>query len=208
MKSELFTVGHSSHSLTDFLKLLEQHSVRVVCDVRSAPYSGRNPQFNRDELQDALADRLVKYVFLGRELGARSEDPSCYVDGQARYDRIAKTDLFQSGLERVRKGTDSFRVALMCAEADPLSCHRTILVCRELMEANLSIAHILPGGELEAHEDAEERLLRITKLENGDLFRCRSEILNEAYDIHGKRIAYKLPKNEKGATQLGTEVLR
>ncbi len=208
MSRELLTIGHSSHELPDFLGLLEEHGVGVICDVRSAPYSGRNPQFNLEELRGALAERHIKYVFLGEELGARSNDPSCYVDGQARYDRIAKTALFQSGLERVRKGVESFRVALMCAEGDPLSCHRTILVCRALRDEGLSIAHILPSGELEAHEDAEERLLRMAKLENGDFFRTRSELLDEAYDLHGKKIAYRRPTNEEDATQPQSEVLR
>ena len=147
-------------------------------------------------------------MFLGRELGARSDDPSCYVDGQARYDRIAKTELFQAGLERVRRGVESFRLALMCAEADPLSCHRTILVCRALRGAGLSIVHILPNGELEAHEDAEKRLLRIEKLENGDLFQSRTALLEEAYDRHGMKIAYRRPTNQKHAKDPSSEVLR
>ena len=208
MPRDLFTIGHSSHALPAFLRLLEEHGVEVVCDVRSSPYSGRNPQFNREALRDALAERLVKYVFLGKELGARSEDPGCYVDGQARYERIAKTALFRSGLERVLKGIESFRVALMCAEADPLSCHRTILVCRGLRNSSLSIAHILPNGKLESHEEAEERLLRIAKLENGDLFQARSELLEEAYGLHGKRIAYRRPTDGTGTPHPRPEVLR
>jgi len=205
MLRELFTIGHSSHSLPEFLALLEKHAIGVICDVRSTPYSRRNPQFNREDLRDALAERGIRYVFLGKELGARAEDPGCYVDGQARYDRIAKTPLFQSGLDRVRKGIESLRVGLMCAEADPLICHRTILVCRELRLEGLSIAHILPTGEIESQEDAEDRLLRLAKLDNGDLFRSRSELLEQAYDIHGKKIAYTRPTDR---TAPHSEVLR
>ena len=206
MGRELFTVGHSSHELSHFLGLLEKHGIGAVCDVRSAPYSGRNPQFNREALETSLRERGLRYVFLGRELGARSDDPSCYVDGQARYDRIARTESFQQGLERVRIGAESFRIGLMCAEADPLTCHRTILVCRELRNAGLSIAHIMPTGALEAHDEAEERLLRMTKLGNGDLFRPREELLSEAYRVQGLKIAYK--RASLGRSTRASEVLR
>ena len=208
MVKDLFTIGHSSHELHDFLRLLQEYGVEAVCDVRSSPYSGRNPQFNKEALRDALSERRIRYVFLGKELGARSEDPGSYVDGQARYDRIAKTDLFKSGLERVLKGAQSFRVALMCAEGDPLSCHRTILVCHELKNSDLSIAHILSNGTIESHEDAEERLLRITGLENGDLFRERSELIEEAYEAHGRKIAYRRPTEGAGGDQPPSEVLQ
>lgn len=192
----LLTVGHSSHEESHFLGLLEKHGVSAVCDVRSSPYSGRNPQFNREDIKRSLALRNIEYVFLGKELGARSEDRSCYVDGQARYDLIAETELFQGGLNRLRYGAGSFRVALMCAEADPLTCHRTILVCRALRK-ELAIAHILPSGELERQDEAEERLLRLTRRGNADLFKPREELIREAYDVQGRRIAYREPEREK-----------
>ncbi len=189
---ELLTVGHSSHALGDFVALLERHAVTAVADVRSAPYSRRHPHFGKEPLRKALVERGVEYVFLGRELGARSDDPGCYVDGQARYERIAATELFRSGLERVRKGCERFRLALMCAEAEPLSCHRTVLVCRALKH-DLAISHILRDGALEPHTQTEERLLRLTGLSEGDLFRAREARLDEAYALHGRKIAYRRP---------------
>ena len=190
----LFTVGHSSHGLDHFLSLLKQHAISAVTDVRSAPYSRRNPQFNREALSAELNGHGIAYVFLGKELGARTDDPSCYVDGQARYELIAKTALYQEGLERVVRGVGRYRVALMCAEADPLTCHRTVLVSRSLSERGLEIAHIHRSGRLEPQQELHERLLRMTGLAQGNLFSSR-DALAQAYEKQGRKIAYVKPTN-------------
>src|SRR5687767_4120005 len=132
MTPTLFTIGHSSHELDHFVDLLKRHNVSTVCDVRSKPYSRRNPQFNSGELRNFLFGNGISYVFLGRELGARSEDPSCYVEGKVEYERLAKTELFRTGLQWVREHSSESRLVLMCAERDPLECHRTILISRSL----------------------------------------------------------------------------
>ncbi len=135
MTSEpIFTVGHSTHSAELFLALLRQHQVVAVADVRSSPFSQFNPQFNREPLEQCLKANGIRYVFLGKELGARSEDRSCYLDGRVQYGRLAQTPLFQSGLDRVLQGAAKYRVALMCAEKEPLECHRTLLVAKALAE--------------------------------------------------------------------------
>src|SRR5215471_13851987 len=133
MPEAVYTIGHSTHSLPRFLELLGQHAITAVCDVRSQPYSRLHPQFNRGQLRDALRAAGSRYVFLGKELGARSTDKSCYCNGQVQYGRLAATDEFKHGLERVTKGSRAYRVALMCAERDPLHCHRAILVARQLV---------------------------------------------------------------------------
>ena len=144
----IFTIGHSTHPLDKFIRLLERHDITAICDVRSSPYSQFNPQFNQQELKAGLQERGIKYVFLGEELGARSDDPSCYRDGKVQYDLLAKTELFKRGLERVCKGSEEYRIALMCAEKDPLECHRTILVSRELNKEGLAVEHILADGHV------------------------------------------------------------
>src|SRR5579864_2888897 len=97
MDRVLFTVGHSTHSLDYFLSLLAKHQIEAVCDVRSVPYSQRNPQFNRDSLKDALVKARVAYVFLGKELGARSDNPECYVQGKVQYHCLADQPPFREG---------------------------------------------------------------------------------------------------------------
>jgi uncharacterized protein (DUF488 family) len=186
----LFTIGHSSHPQEDFLHLLIQHEITAVCDVRSKPYSRLNPQFNREALRQTLTANGIAYVFLGKELGAQSEDPSNYEDGKVQYDRLAKTELFQRGLERVREGMKDYRVAIMCAEKKPLECHRTILVARQLASLGIDIRHIHATGELESHADALDRLRRLLRLPAADLFREYNEILADAYRRQEERIAY------------------
>jgi len=143
----------------------------------------------------------VRYAFLGRELGARRDESECYVEGKARYDLIARAPLFLDGLDRVQRGVASFRVALLCAERDPLTCHRTILVCRHLKQDIGPIAHILEDGELESHDDAETRLLTLCKLPAQDLFHTRDELVEQAYEIQGERIAYVATANAEELSQ-------
>jgi len=206
MKDVLYTIGHSTHAADKVLEFLREHHVTAIADVRSAPYSRMNPQFNRDLFSSRLNEDGIAYVFLGPELGARSQDPSCYVDGRVQYDRLAGTSLFQRGLERVLQGMDSHRVALMCAEKDPLKCHRTILVCRHLVSRGLEVTHILEDGQLESHEDGLSRLLEELGLPERDLFRSRSEIIEEAYTRRGQQIAYVEPSSSEDEAMRGVEV--
>jgi uncharacterized protein (DUF488 family) len=189
----IYTIGHSNYTIERFLDLLRLHQITAVADVRSAPYSRRNPQFNRETLRQSLADRDVRYVFLGEELGARSKDRSCYLDGKVVYARLAATDLFQEGLRRLKAGGDEHRVAMMCAEKDPLECHRTILVARRLVAGGVEVAHILETGALETHAEALARLRNRLRTPEGDMFRSDGELADEAYELQEQRIAYVEP---------------
>ena len=128
--AQVLTVGHSNHAPEAFLALLTRHGVTALADVRSAPWSRFNPQFNRKALSASLADNDIAYVWLGRELGGRPDDPACYEDGTVRYDLLAQTPLYREGIGRVLRGAAEHRLALMCAD----DCHRTLLVSRSLEE--------------------------------------------------------------------------
>lgn len=163
---KLFTIGHSNHSIEAFIELLKQHGVTAVGDVRSNPYSRRFPYFNQSSLKNVLKTADVAYVFLGQELGARPNDPGCYEEGgQARYELIASTTAFAQGLDRVILGAERHQIVLMCAEQDPIICHRAILVCQHLRMSGLEIQHILKNGNLEPHKHLEDRLLKLHGLD-------------------------------------------
>jgi len=189
----IYTVGHSNHPIERFLGLLQPHGITAVADVRSTPYSRFNPQFRREKLQAALASVGIQYVFLGQELGARSQDPACYdSEGRVSYAKLAGTELFRNGIARLRAGLADHRISLMCAEREPLECHRTILVARELVREGVPVAHILGDGSLEPHEHTLQRLAASLKLtgSDGDLFSSPADLIEQAYDLQAARIAY------------------
>jgi uncharacterized protein (DUF488 family) len=189
-----FTIGHSTHSTARFVELLHQHSATAVADVRSSPSSRFTPQFNRAALERSLASAGIHYVFLGNELGARSSDPDCYVDGVVQYDRLAQTAAFREGIDRLLDGMATQKIVIMCTENDPLACHRTVLVANELERRGATIDHIHRDGRIESHADALERLLREFGLDQPDLLHTHRELIDEALQLQEKRIAYVLPK--------------
>ena len=190
----IYTIGHSKHPINRFIALLQQHCVEALADVRSTPYSRFNPQFNKEKLQAALAAAGIRYVFLGEELGARSRDPSCYDEGgRVSYAKLSLTEAFRRGIERLLTGMQQHRIAIMCAEREPLECHRTILVSRELEKAGVPVTHILQDGSLEPHRQTMIRLASDLKLTSTDLFRTRDELIEDAYEMQGSRIAYIRP---------------
>jgi uncharacterized protein (DUF488 family) len=186
---ELFTVGHSNHTLEKFLDLLERHAITAIADVRSQPFSRYTPHFNREALERALKHRGIFYVFLGEEFGARRSEPECYLDGKVSYERTANSELFQQGIERLQRGVERHRIALMCAEKDPLDCHRSILIARNI-EPLFRIQHILDEGQLELHSQLERRLLVAHKMDKNELFRTEADRLVDAYASQASRIAY------------------
>lgn len=189
---ELYTIGHSNHTLERFMELLAAHSITAVGDVRSSPYSRYNPQYNRETLQEELNKNGIQYVFLGKELGPRSNDPACYVNGKVQYHLLAMSELFKEGIQRLNKGMESFRIALMCAEKDPITCHRAILICRHLRGEGISIQHILEDGSIEDNEDSIARMMKLLKIQDTNLFKGKEEIIQDAYNLQGEKIAYEL----------------
>jgi uncharacterized protein (DUF488 family) len=191
----ILTIGHSRHSLERFIALLEGAGATAVADVRSAPMSRFSPHFNKTALATSLADRDIAYVFLGKELGGRPEQSSMYTEGVADYEKMAAAPEFRAGIARLAEAAERRRVAVMCSEADPLDCHRCLLVGRALAEAGVDVAHILPSGEIVSHAQAEDRLLQLEQLAEEDLLmRSREQRLAEAYRARARKAAYAMPR--------------
>ncbi|MCE9619573.1 MAG: DUF488 domain-containing protein [Planctomycetes bacterium] len=186
----IFTVGHSNHTMEKFIGLLKRHQVTAIADVRSVPFSGFNPHFNQQALEASLRREGISYVYLGKELGARRDEPECFVGGQAKYERVAKLPKFREGIERLKKGAQDQRIALMCAEKDPITCHRTVLVARALLRESIDVQHILEDGRLESASEAEERMMDATETPRSDLFQSREDLVNTAYQKLGEELAW------------------
>ncbi len=164
----IFTVGHSNHSLEHFLQLLAGAEIDAIADVRSKPHSRWSPQFNKDALASALGKNGVAYVFLGKELGGRPDNSALLRNGKPDYDAMSRAESFHAGIERVIEGAKTHRIALMCAERDPLDCHRYLLIGRHLASRAIPVAHILANGDVEAQDKTEDRCRASNP--TGDLF--------------------------------------
>lgn len=208
MSKKLYTIGHSNLNIDEFIELLHKYQITALADVRSHPYSRYLPHFNKNYLQKVCKNSHINYVFLGEELGARTKDQKCYINGKAVYEKIAATELFKQGIKRIIKGSKNYTIALMCAEKDPITCHRAILICQHLRKYDLEINHILSNGTIESHQDLEDRLLSIygfnksgsqaiqlslfdaiTSDKNNNIS-SPEDYLQEAYLKQGNKIAY------------------
>jgi hypothetical protein len=198
----LFSIGHSNHDLDHLVQLLQRVGVTAVADVRSSPFSQRYPQFNRTELEQGLQQHGIGYLFLGDELGGRPGPPSLYDDdGRVNYERVRATAFFQAGLDRLRRSLDRFTVAMLCAEEDPLDCHRGLMIAPALVEYGIQPAHLRGDGSVETTADLEQRLLAETRVGAGivdGLFAFtlsaeeRRQVLTEAYRGRARRKAFRL----------------
>lgn len=161
----VFTVGHSNHPPEVFLELLRRHDVEVAVDVRSSPYSAYATHFNKGPLESLLRTAGIKYLFLGDAVGGRPAGDEFYdAEGRVLYDRLAGSERFQEGIERLVRGAAGYRVALVCGEEDPTGCHRRLLIGRVLRERGIALYHIRGDGRLESEEElAREEAFQKTK---------------------------------------------
>ena len=184
----VFSIGHSDHTTEAFVALLARHGVSALADVRAAPYSRHHPQFSKAALIATLRAAGVAYVYLGEQLGGL---PSARVRSQMQgsgYVAMAATAAFREGVARVEQGRERHRIALMCAERDPIDCHRALLVGRALAAEGVGVEHIHADGVTEYHTALERRLLDAAgRGEGGDLFATPDELLDLAYLRQEKR---------------------
>jgi uncharacterized protein (DUF488 family) len=185
----VYTIGHSNHRLGYFIELLSHNRITAVGDVRSQPLSRLHPHFSQNHLVAALKEAKISYVFLGEELGGRVADESCYKNGKVQYERVAQLQRYLRGIERVEQGIHNFRIALVCAEKEPLQCHRSILISRTLISRGLSVRHILGDGSIEEHDSAVSRLMSQLGLRAG-MFESEEDLIALAYKMQGERIAF------------------
>lgn len=142
-----YTIGHSNYRPETFVAMLILQGVDVIIDVRSIPYCGYATWFNRERLQHTLEVNGISYIWMGDCLGGK-----------------AGNDGFGDALERVVSACRVSRVAIMCAEKDPLECHRFSLLTYALLDKEVEVVHLLEGGGSCTTRELEERLL--TSLDN------------------------------------------
>ena len=196
MKSMVYTVGHSDYRIDSFLGIISEYwgDRTYLVDVRSVPFSSNAPQFNADFLKNALRAVGIHYVHMGKELGARRDELEAYnSDNQVDFIRTARLDLFQQGIQRIKKGLSlSCNIILMCAEKSPLECHRFALVARNLCEQGIQVNHILGNHEVITQAQAEEVLIDKYQLQIDFLLSpSYSDRLDQAYSLLNRDIGYR-----------------
>lgn len=178
----VLTIGHSTRTLEEFIELLQIYGVTLLIDVRTTPHSRHNPQFNKEDLPNQLKHYGIKYIHLPEIGGLRNPKPSSInlsLKGQFRgYADYMQTKEFTDALLKIMSLAREYRVALMCAEALPWNCHRS-LISDALVAKHFRVLHIISKTGIITHE------------------------LNELADIEGNRVTYPLYKKETSQRMLG-----
>lgn len=192
---DLFSIGHSNIAAERFVALLRNAGVDALADVRSTPYSRFFPWFSRKPLEQRLAAEGVAYLSYGETLGGRPRDQMLYRDGVADYEAMARTAEFQDAIGHLRSDVGKHRLCLMCAEREPLDCHRCLLVTRALAECGLAIGHVLHDGAIEPHAATERRLLDWAAAEDDLFVTGQAQRLAAAYRRRAHAVAYRVKAN-------------
>jgi uncharacterized protein (DUF488 family) len=192
---DVFSIGHSNIPQERFLALLRNAGARLIADVRTVPFSRFAPWFSQKQLAAALSRCGIGYTAMGDVLGGRPHDQSLYCDGVADYEKMATQPEFRAGLDRVADAAGRGRVCLLCAEREPLDCHRCLLVARRLGERGLAVGHIHHDGLIEPQAATEQRLLALEGLADDpscDLFASgQRERLAAAYRRRARAVAFR-----------------
>lgn len=156
---KLFTIGHSNHSIEKFIRLLEDNCIMNLVDVRSAPFSRYNPQFNKENLENTLSGNSIEYAYAGMYLGGRPSDPACYKSHvlppegtdylyEVDYPEVMNRPWFIQGIMRLLELADEQITVIMCSEEDPADCHRHHLIARYLIAEHpgVDVLHIRGDG--------------------------------------------------------------
>ncbi len=142
---EIFTVGHSTHSIETFIELLKRHGIEGLADVRRWPTSKKFPHFSRETLSEKLQAAGIEYEWLGEELGG-------YRTGG--YEPYTSSTEFKRGLDKLIALAGRRRVAIMCAEGLFFKCHRRF-ISDSLVKQGWRVWHIFPDGRLSEHRQRD-----------------------------------------------------
>ncbi len=151
----MWTIGHSNRPLEEFLHLLDAHRVNLVVDVRKMPGSRRNPQFNQDSLSQVLRDAAIGYAHMPGLGGLRRRQPNSPNAGWKNasfqgYADYMMTPEFEESIDELLERARGQRAALMCAEALPWRCHRS-LIADALAVRGIAVEHIMSTSRTQPH---------------------------------------------------------
>jgi uncharacterized protein (DUF488 family) len=157
MTEKLYTVGHSNRLLEDLVAIVRAAGIMTLVDVRQHPQSQRHPQFGEDSLRAALAASGIEYHWAGRQLGGHrqpqpeSRHRALQTEGMRAYADYMDTDAFKRGAAQLMGLARRAPTAILCAERDPLHCHRS-LIADYLILQGVDVVHLLEQAESQPHQ--------------------------------------------------------
>ena len=159
---KIYTIGHSNYTIEKLIDMLKRFNIDCVVDIRGIPYSKYNIQFDKETIKYLLTKEGFKYLYMGEEFGANRllGKESYNNEGFADFDKVIKEESFKEGIERLKVGCNKgYKIVLLGAMQDPLRCHRSILLGRELINNGFEVKHILDDYSVINQEEIERRLL-------------------------------------------------
>lgn len=195
---EIYTIGYSSFKIEDFIQTLKNNNITCVIDVRSNPFSEYFQDYNKDILEKKLKKENIMYRNYKKEFGARQEEPSFYPKGYLDFDLFTKSEQFNEGVLKIAKGIEmGFSFVLMCAEKDPITCHRNIMVAKAFKERGYNIKHILFDGSIESQDDIEKRMIKEYFPERNQMAlfdenKSDEDLIKASYNKKNEEIGYRI----------------
>jgi uncharacterized protein (DUF488 family) len=167
--TRIWTIGHSRHEIQEFIQILKRHEISALVDVRTYRSSKMAPQFNESALKNSLSGEGINYLARGDELGGRPSEDNMYdSDGRVLYNKLADSDLFKSGIQRLLNGITEYRIALMCSEGKPDGCHRHLLIGRVLNDVNVDVENIMIDGSTKNYTELSPEPTQMPLLDLGE----------------------------------------
>lgn len=199
---EIYTIGHSNYTMERLIDMLEYYNINCVVDIRGTPYSKYNIQFDKEAIRYTLTNAGFVYIYMGKELAAKRIRKNSYNnEGYSNFEEVIKEEEFKRGVERLKNGCEKgYKIILLGAMQDPIRCHRSILVGRELVKNDFDVKHILDDYSIVTQDDIEEMLLNkyfsnrnqitIEDLIGNSL--NNEEMINEGYKLANREIGYRI----------------
>ena len=199
---EIYTIGHSNYTMERLIDMLEYYNINCVVDIRGTPYSKYNIQFDKEAIRYTLTNAGFVYIYMGKELAAKRIRKNSYNnEGYSNFEEVIKEEEFKRGVERLKNGCEKgYKIILLGAMQDPIRCHRSILVGRELVKNDFDVKHILDDYSIVTQDDIEEMLLNkyfsnrnqitIEDLTGNSL--NNEEMINEGYKLAHREIGYRI----------------
>ena len=158
---DIYTIGHSNYSMEKLIYMLRYFDINTVVDIRGTPYSKYNTQFDKGVIDYTLTKEGFIYIYMAKELAAKRINKISYnKEGYSDFEKVVKEEDFKLGIKRLKDGCNKgYKIVLLGAMQDPIRCHRSILVGRELNKEGFNVKHILDDLSIKNQEYIDERLL-------------------------------------------------